>query len=421
MTSSSSSRRSANPRTLPNGYRLHHIITSASVAPVTQYDDSRGLFGELLEPTLILEGLKVSDHAGKIDDPHLASATQAMHSFRCNTEDENQHAYIEFANETPYPVILRWMDERGTCFPQYTWTIDRFSSKIQFAHLGHLFLLCIRRQQKSQEEGDVSGGGGEKEEEEEEEEEQLLGAYRVRMCLPSGSAHYVLIEQDPTTSTEEFVMENRLVDPSGKDDMVLACASLDPVSVNATKTEVVTRNLTKTIKTLHTVVSNLQKDPHEPKFRSLRLSNSTVQKTIGNSLGAQHLLYGIGFRSDILEDHLVLPVETNEQQLLLENTIHDNNDKQQQRLDQAHELLQQLVTRNQPGFVPELAASKPPWIPPVLNSTLTNATSFGSPRNDWITDDEKWKRAMMRRGRRSSARTPPTLGNAPSSNGPWGR
>ena len=177
--------------------------------------------------------------------------------------------------------------------------------------------------------------------------------------------------------------------------------------------------------TLQTVVSNLRKDPHELKFRSLRLSNSTVQKTIGNCFGAQHLLYGIGFRSDIQEDHLVLPVETNEQQLLLENTKDDNKGTQQQRLDQAHELLQQLVTRSQPGFVPELAVSKPPWIPPVLNSTLTNSTSFGSSRHYWITDDEKWKRAMMRRGRRSSARgrvrEPPTLGNAPSSNGPWGR
>lgn len=354
-----------------NGYHLQHIT---QIATVEHCDGSHGLFGELLDPAIVLQGLHLSDNVGRLDDPTAAMATQAMHSFLCSTN--TQEVVIEFDNTTPHPIVLRWLDEKGLCYPHFQWTLEPFSQKVQYSRLGDLFVLSVRLQ------------GG---------EEQLLGAYRIRMPLTSGSAHYILIEQDPTADDlNAFHMEEILADKTGQDEIMVACACLDDGSKS-----------TATLQTLSTILGNIQKDPDNAKFRSLRLSNPKVQKTIAFNGGARQLLHSVGFREDKDKEHLVL----------LENTQDDTTS----RLTQVISFLEQLKVRSQPGFVAELAPPVP-WQGPVLNSTTTSARSFGSGNGtSFLSDDEKWKRAERNRGRRGGGGRRPSPGSAPSSNGAWGR
>ena len=355
-----------------DGYHLQHIT---QIAAVDHYDPSHGLFGELIDPSIVLQGLHLSDHVGRLDDPTAARATQAMHSFLC---DDLQEIMIEFDNATPVPLILRWMDEKGICYPHFQWTLEAFSSKVQYSRLGHLFVLSR-----------VSPDDG---------EEQLLGAYRIRMPLPSGSPHYLRVEPDPTHEDElRFHVEALLADPSGHDELIVASAALDPVA-SPQQSAV----LTKTIPTLSTIVHNLRQHPDDPKFRSLRLSNPRVQKTIGSSWGARHLLHCIGFRETSDSHSLVL-----------------ESPAEPERWNRAFQLLDQLKRRCQPGFVAELAAP-PPWQGPVLTSTTTRTFGSGSGTN-FLSDEEKWQRAERNRQRRGRAGRRPQPGQAPSSNGRWGR
>lgn len=351
-----------------NGYNLRNIT---QVAQVDQYEASHGLFGELIDPHIVLQGLRMSDHVGQVDDPTAAQASQATHSFSCSTSSEE--VCIEFENTTLLPVVLRWMDEKGLCYPNFQWTLEACSSKVQYSRLGHLFVLSIQ----------VNG------------EEQLLGAYRIRMSLPSESAHYILIEQNPVPNQFEYHLEAVLVDPSSEDELIVASASLDTVGAGSNA-----KALAGTIKILSKIIGNITKDPDNPKFRSLRLSNPTVQKNIASSWGARKLLQSVGFR--VQDDQLVL------------GTI--NSD----RLKQASKLLHRLTTRAQPGFVAELAPH-PPWQGPVLNSSSTQARNFGSGGTHFLSDEEKWKRAERNRRRRGRGGRKPRPGNAPSSNGRWGR
>jgi PUB domain len=358
-----------------NGYHLQHIT---QVAPVDQYDASHGLFGELIDPAIVLQGLQLSDHVGRLDDPTAAMATQAMHSFLCS---DLQEIVIEFDNSTPYPIVVRWLNEKGLCYPHFQFTLEAFSQQVQYSRLGHLFVLTIRIP--------------------DDEPEQLLGAYRIRMPLPSGSPHCVLVEPDPTVeAATAFHMEAMLADP--QDALMVACASLDPVGAGPQQPA-----LMRTIQTLHTILTNLQTDPDNPKFRSLRLSNPKVQKTIASSWGARQVLQLVGFRDESIHDEPHLVLAPHHQSF--------------SRLPQALEVLESsLMPRSQPGFVAELAPT-PPWQGPVLNSTTTSARAFGSGGTNFLSDDEKWARAERNRGRRGGGRRRPEPGNAPSSNGRWGR
>lgn len=446
-------------------------------APVDLYDDSHGLFGELLPPELVLQGLQ-HKHAkmegdnfvGKLDDPNNAAlkATQALHSFTCHSSQEE--IMIQFDNMTQCALQVRWLDEYGRTFDHYNFSMEAFSQTVRYSRLGHLFLITALLQKNDDD--DMHHGNPQQQQ---DEEELLLGAYRIRMPLPSGSPHYIRMEQQRQQQTEEvtlssaalaaaaptaaaaaeeeippasnsenntdtddttkaaaaaaaeastaylFLLEAVISDPTGQDDLVVAAEALDSVGAGPNH-----QHLAKTIKTLATIVRNLLDHPDEAKYHTLRLSNPKVQSQIANCWGAMHLLHTIGFQ------HQQQPTKQNDN--AKDDNNHDNGDhltwtpdntnntNNLQKVQRAIKLVQQLQQRSQPGFVAELATLPPPWQGPVLSSSHSNRGEFGhNTQRGFLSDDEKWQRAERNRQRRGRSGRRPDPGNAPSSNGRWGR
>lgn len=353
---------------------LEQITQAASVELL---DASHGVLGELIDPSIVLQGLQLSDNVGSLDDPDAAQATQAMHSFTATGGGNG--IPIEFDNVTPHSIRVRWMDEQGNA--TLIGTIDPFDQIVQYTRCGHLFVLSAVMTMPA--------------------DEHLLGAYRIRMKCPSDSPHQLVVEEEETTvGQSKFNLEALVADPTGQDELVIAAAALD----NAT-----TNNTAKTIKTLHTIVSNLLQHPNDPKYQSLRSSNPKVQSTLLQNFAAKQILYNIGFREHTDEDQWKYQPDSN---------LHAIS----KRLIQAKELLDALSARSQPGFVAELATPAV-WQGPILNSSQTNANvrRFGAPGSThFLSDDEKWARAERNRRRGGRGRRP-NPGSAPSSNGKWGR
>ena len=351
------------------------------------YDHSHGLFGELISADIVLTGLLMTDNVGRVDDPGVALATQAVHSF---TAIQKQECIIEFDNVTSFPIMIQWMDQKGKSSPHQRWKIDPMSSLVRVSGLGHLFIISALNPTINQ--------------------EHVIGAYRILMKLPSGSPHRIVLEEeafdDSTDKNDQgiihsttFMIESVLSDPTGYDTLVVAAESLDPVEAGAQH-----ESKTKSIHSLATILKNIQEHPHDPKFRTLRISNHKVQSQIISSWGAMQLLTCLGFEKE--NDHLILKSENPDPFLL----------------DKATELLDQLSARSRPGFIAELAPSTP-WDRVALSSSLLlgSRASFGSGGTHFLSDDEKWARAERNRQRRGRQGRRPNPGNAPSSKGKWGR
>jgi hypothetical protein len=359
---------------------LNHAITRA--ATVKLYNESYGLFGELIDPQVVLQALHMSDNVGKLDDPGSAEAVQALHSFSCS---EATDVIVEFDNITNYTIQVRWMDERGNNTPNGRWNVYPLSSIVQLARPGYLFVVTVLL---------------------ESHEEVLLGAYRVRMSLPSGSPHCILVEQQHDGAAEDslFFVEAMLSDNTDQDALVVAAQALDPIGAGSNHYA-----LEITISTLSTIVKNILQNPQDEKFRSLRLSNPKVHKHIVESWGAMHLLHILGFQETSDHGHLTLKEP---------NNPHNHN-----ILERAAQLLEQLHLQSEPGFVAEVAPT-PPWQGPVLTSSF-RAHTFSTRESHFLTEDERWNRGternLGRRGGRRGGHRPFNPGGAPSSNGTWGR
>ncbi|CAB9524826.1 expressed unknown protein [Seminavis robusta] len=361
-----------------------HLEWITSAALVELLEASHGVFGELIEPSLVLQGLALSDNVGRLDDPQSALATQAMHSFSISSSGDNPEIKVEFDNTTPHALSLRWMDEEGRAF--VNGTVEPFSSMVRYSRCGHLFLVSAVIAPQN---------------------EQLLGGYRVRMPCPSGSSHQLLIEEENASGSTSpmFRLESLIADPTGHDELVIAAAALDSVGAGPQHAA-----CSKTVKTLHTIFRNLLAHPDDPKYQSLRISNPKVQTTLLQNGAARQMLYCTGFRENVNDDHWIWKSNANLHAIPA-------------RLEQASKLLQFLLERSQPGFVAELALT-PVWQGPILNSSLTNANTRGfgaAGSTHFLSDDEKWDRAERNRQRRGRGGRKPTPGSAPSSNGRWGR
>jgi PUB domain len=360
-----------------------HVEWITQAASVELLDASHGVLGELIDPEIVLQGLRLCDNVGRMDDPAAALATQAMHSFTCQGSPEIP---IELDNATSHVITVRWMDEQGRA--HINGTIDPYSQMVRYSRCGHLFVLSAVMAPQN---------------------EHLIGAYRIRMPCSSGAPHQLLMEEETIGNiiqTKRFKLEALIADPTGHDELVIASAAMDTV-IGAGPAAA----LTKTIHALHTIVTNLLQHPDDPKYQSLRTSNPKVQSTLLKNYAARQTLYCIGFRPDKEQEHWIYKPNAN---------LHAISE----RLVQAKQLLDTLLQRSQPGFVAELSPS-PVWQGPILNSSYVNANTrpFGSGgATHFLTDDEKWARVernRMRRGGGGGRR--PSPGNAPSSNGLWGR
>jgi hypothetical protein len=380
------------------------ITRITDFAKAELFNHSHGLFGELIAPDIVLKGLRLTDNVGRLDDPDAALATQAVHSFTTvQQQGGNEEVIVEFDNATSFPMMVRWMDQRGQNLPHQEWRLDPLTSLVRVSGLGHVFIISVMPPFSI------------------DHQESVIGAYRILMQPPSGSPHRIVMEEafddavDSSSSTTNnngvksssdinatiFLVESILTDSTGYDELVIAAESLDPVEAGAHQ-----ESRAKTISTLRTILSNIQKHPQEHKFRTLRISNHKVQSQIISSWGAMQFLTHLGFENSG-DDHLTLSEQQTDWPLF----------------EKASTLLDQLNARCQPGFVAELAPPTP-WDRPALSSSVVAAHGGFHIRSGthFLSDDEKWARAERNLGRRGTRRgRRPNPGFAPSSNGPWGR
>jgi hypothetical protein len=347
-----------------------HISRAATVA---LFDESHGVFCELIDPEVVLSALKYEDNVGKLDDPAAARQITVLHSLSCQDQSE---MVVEFDNITNYPICVRWMDEHGQSNPfSHQWTIDSQQTLVRLTQPGHVFIISVVIDQ----------------------EEFLIGAYRALKTLPSDSPHLVAIEeQSSDDETSSFFFEMVLTDETKNDALTATAASLDPIARGGYVKP-------KTISTLSTIVDNILCHPNDIQFQTLRLSNPVVQHHIASSAGAMHMLHVLNFREDDDRQHLTV------------------QQPQLQWFRHAKRLLELLHARSEPNLVAEMAAPVP-WQPPTLTSSSLSHWNLSG--THMITPEERWARTerwSSLRGHRGGGRPPPFRGEAPSSRGLWGR
>jgi hypothetical protein len=327
-----------------------HISRAATV---DLFDESHGVFCELIDPQVVLSALQYEDNVGKLDDPAAARQITALHSLSCQDQSE---IVVEIDNVSKYQICVRWMDEHGQSNPfSHKWTIDSQQTLVRLTRPGHLFVISV-----------VIG-----------QEECLIGAYRALKTLPSDSPHLVLIEEQfLEDETSSFFFEMVLTDETKNDALTATAASLDPVARGGYIKP-------KTLSTLLTIVDNILCHPDDTQFQTLRLSNPVVQHHIVSSAGAMHMLHVLDFHEDDDRQHLTV------------------QQPQLPRFRHAKRLLELLHTRSGPNLVAEMAAPVP-WQPPTLTSSShshwnLSGTHFITPEERWART-ERWSSLRGRRG-----------------------
>jgi hypothetical protein len=314
-------------------------------APVKIYDEYHGVYGQIIEPSTVLEALEHSELIGKLDDPKAAKAITALHSFICPPQNSGSSSEIllEVDNSTSHVMKIRWMDEHGKNPLSHEWSIEPLSTYIQYTKPGHLFLLSIIL--------DLN--------------ECLLGAYRAFKTLPSENPHCLVIQEDSVD--DSIIFETMLTDQTKYDALVVYAAALDPVA--GEKHE-------KTLLNLSKIVDNILTHPEDDKYLTLRLSNKTMQNHILPSWGAMHMLSLLGFHTDANDpDHVTL----------------SKNNVDLALFHRASEILKLLCSRASPDFVAELA-SPVPWQPPIFTSGSSPSSHWNFQGTHFITPEERWAR-----------------------------
>jgi len=273
--------------------------------------------------------------------------------------------------------------------------------------------------------------------------EAVLGAFRPKRTLPSGSHHSVQVHDgdDNPWAAEGgggannnyvsgvgtgagYILEVVLSDGTSYDALVVACYWLDREIVSK-------QTRLDAIATLQKIIANVVKDPGNDKYRKLRLSNAMVSKNIGKHWSAMDFLRVLGFQRKTIQncsDAKSGGDDAKEEYLIAEGIP---DDSKLALYAQAQTLLQQLQTRCQPGFVADLAPPTP-WDEPVLfnnNHHRGGGGGGGGGGNRWgnagstnfVTPEDRWARVERARRFRSRAGPRPSPGNAPSDRGRWGR
>ena len=141
---------------------------------------------------------------------------------------------------------------------------------------GHIFILSIP----------TSGG-----------DESVLGAFRPKRMLPSGTHHSVQVH-DGDTESSDYILEVIL---SHRYDALVVSSFWLNRNIVMKQTR---QDATKTLNILHKIVSNVIQERSNETFRKLRLSNDTVKRYICNWAVLEYLRV-LGFQKKTL---------TNEQQ-----------------------------------------------------------------------------------------------------------
>lgn len=386
-------------------------------ASVTFYDQSDGLYGELVGASTVLTATS-SQTQSSLEGADLTHAITRLCSVTYGYADNrtgHDRTGIQFVNYCSSFVRVRWVDAEGNPRPSHNWTLapgqqDFFQSTTP----GHVFEVSAVVQRGEE---DLFGSN---------EDEAVLGAYRPKRSLPSGSNHCVQIhdgDADNTCQDPTFILEVVLSDPTMFDALVVASSWIDrEIVLGQPRQESV-----KVLDLLHKIVSNVVKHPEEVKYRKLRLSNGTVRKHIGEHWCVLDFLRVLGFEKTILPK-----AGPSSEEGMGTKGGENENDLQEEYLMAAHPptesklglyrksvgLLDMLQHRCSSGFVADVAPPTP-WDEPIV---LSGGGGGGGRRGggggrDFMSDEDRWARVERARNFRRRAGPRPRPANAPSDRG----
>mmetsp|Transcript_12903 Transcript_12903/g.27829 ORF Transcript_12903/g.27829 Transcript_12903/m.27829 type:complete len:424 (+) Transcript_12903:27-1298(+) len=418
-----------------DGAIFPHLTQAANTVV---YDQSDGIFGELLDaPTVLASSLPSSSSSAAAAQNTVPSGSNLLEDQSAQRQQLRsvQYGYpdnrspstdipVRFYNYSSSFVRIRWVDAQGidnnNAPPDHnhTWTLAPNEELGQRTTAGHVFVLSVILMSNG--EADQRGLFGTN-----ESREAVLGAFRPKRSLPSGSHHSVQVHHGDVSVHSEhdgnsicsFILEVVLSDKTCYDALVVASYWLDR--------EIISKQIREdAVKTLHKIISNIIKDPTNKKYRKLRLSNGFISKNIGRHWSAMEFLRVLGFRKQkmINDQPGDQPGDREEEYLIAENVPDDSELSIHKR---GVNLLEQVHSRCQPGFLADLAPPTP-WDEPVIldhgGGRDANGGRWGNAGSThFITPEDRWARADRARRFRGRAGPRPSPGNAPSDRGRWGR
>ena len=395
-----------------------------TAATVTVYDQSDGLYGELIDAPSVLASQGQSSSLEGADLTHAATQLRSVTYGYADHRHGHDRTAIHIVNFCSSFLRIRWVDMEGNSRPSHIWTLAPGQQDfVQSTQPGHVFAVSAVTQHGEE---DLFGSN---------QDEVVVGAYRPKRSLPSGAHHCVQIhdgERGGGADTPAFILEVVLTDPTMYDALVVASSWIDRQMVLGQPR----RDGAKVLDLLHKIVSNVLQHPEEVKYRKLRLSNGTVRRHIGEHWCVLEFLRVLGF------DKTVLPTadggggtpsrgteeggdfknahEQQEEEYLL--AAHPPTESKLELYRKAVGLLDMLQHRCSAGFVADVAPPTP-WDEPFV---LSGGGGGGGRRGrgggrGFITDEDRWARVERVRNFRRRAGPRPRPGNAPSDRGRWGR
>ena len=391
-----------------------------TAAKVTIYDQSDGLYGEMIDAPSVLKASQAQ--SSSLEGADLTNAATKLCSITygyADNRDGHDRTGIQFLNYSSSFVLIRWIDADGHPRPSHIWTLAPGQDLVQSTTPGHVFAISAVVQHGEE---DLFGS---------HETEAVVGAYRPKRSLPSGSNHCVQIhdgegDNDPSTAgtatatfgqqpDPTFILEVVLSDPTMHDALVVSSSWIDRQIVLGQSRQ----DSIKVLELLHKVVSNVVQHPDEVKYRKLRLANGTVRKHIGEHWCVLDFLRVLGF------DKAMLPaMDASEQQEEYLLAAHPPTETKLELHRKAVALLDMLRQRCSAGFVADVAPPAP-WDEPIV---LSGGGGSGGRRRrgggggrGFLLDEDRWARVERVRNFRRRAGPRPRPGNAPSDRGRWGR
>jgi len=354
------------------------------------YDASDGIFSDVYDASTVVASYLQQSDTNQIADQQAVIQLRSIHY----EGGEDNNITIKFYNYSSTFVTIRWIDNKGQYSPSHTWILAPYEELNQQTSAGHIFVLSI-----------PTNGS----------DEAVLGAFRPKRTLPSGTHHSVQVHDGETS---DYILEVILA--HRYDALVVSSFWLNRnIVMKQTR-----QDATKTLKILHKIVSNVIQDRSNETYRKLRLSNDTVKRYICNWAVLEYLRV-LGFQKKTLANDQG-EAEGEEEYLIAENIPDDTTLALYVR---GLALIEILQSRCQPGFVADLAPPTPWEIPIQPNDNGSGNRRGRGGRGRWGTagstnmmnPDDRWARVERARNFRRSAGPRPSPGNAPSDRGRWGR
>ena len=218
-----------------------------SAANTILYDASDGLFSDLYDASSTVTTSTTQQRLIQLRSIHYEGG-------------EDNNIAIKFYNYSSTFVTIRWIDHKGEYSPSHTWILAPNEESTQQTTAGHIFVLS------------VSNGS----------DESVLGAFRPKRTLPSGTHHSVQVH-DGDTESSDYILEVIL---SHRYDALVVASFWLKRNIVMKQTR---QDATKTLKILHKIISNVIQDRSNETFRKLRLSNDTVKRYVCNWATMEYL------------------------------------------------------------------------------------------------------------------------------------